>query len=175
MVLTSEELIAALTSGDDDRRYSAMRSAGSAGAAAVIPLAELMAGQERQVAYTAGQALHEIVHYAGRPGGAREAVCTELLRLLVPTHNRRVRAEALLLLGWIGGEREVAALAGLLGDGELGEDARLALENIPGDAADRALRRAVREAPRERRPRLAQSLRNRGVRSRIRDDFWNLP
>jgi hypothetical protein len=51
----------------------------------------------------------------------------------------------------------------LLGDPEMREDARLALERIPGGASTRALQHALQTAPAEFRPNLEQSLRHKRV------------
>jgi HEAT repeat protein len=155
-----------LQSSDGQVRYAAWRSAGPLGAAAVVPLADLMASPEKGVAKAAQEALKTVVHYAGRPGARAEAraVAAELLKVAASARPYRVRAEALNGLGFIGDRRVVPGLAKLLEDREVREEARLALERIPGPAALRALREALRTGPADFKAHLEQSLYNRHLK-----------
>lgn len=152
-----------IQSSDADVRYAAWRAAGPQGAAAILPLADLMDGEDKGVAKAAKGALETIVHYAGRPGAQPEAqaVAVELLQVATSDRSRPTRAEALNWLGFVGDEAVVPGLAKLLEDPEVREDARLALERIPGPESRRALRKALRTAPEDFRPNLEQSLYNR--------------
>jgi HEAT repeat protein len=158
-----QAFLARIEDKDAGARMTAARGAGPLGAAAVVPLGDRMASSDPGVAKAAGEGLKVIVHHAARPGAGSEAkaVSTELARLLEPGRPRSVRGEAAYLLGFVGGDEAVPALARLLGDPELREDARLALERIPGRAATRALERALKTAAPEFRPNLEQSLRHR--------------
>ena len=74
-----------------------------------------------------------------------------------------VRREVLRMLSEIGGDESVDSIAALLGDRELHEDARAALERIPGGKSLAALQDGLRTAPEAFKPAIAQSLRVRGV------------
>jgi HEAT repeat protein len=158
-----QEFLDKIKSTDASVRYAAWRSAGPMGAPAVAPLADLMASPEKGVAKAAKEALQAIVHHAGRPDAQAEAraVATELLKVAASTRPRQVRADALHWLGFIGDRRAVSGLAKLLGDAEVREDARLALERIPGKESLRVLRKALQTAPADFKPNLEQSLYNR--------------
>lgn len=158
-----DQFLQQISSKDADARYRAWRSAGPMGAAAVAPLADLMAGADRGVAKAAGEAIERIVHHAARPAAQEEAraVSAALLKVAESQRPRRVRADALHWLGFVGDGRVVPGLAKLLGDPALREEARMALERIPGREATRALERARRSAPADFKPHLEQSLRNR--------------
>lgn len=158
------QLINTIKTGNADARYAAWRAAGPAGAAAVAPLAELMASTDKGASRAATEALGRVAHYAARPTASpaeRQSVVVELLRVASAPRPRTVRAEALHLLGFVGNGNMVPALARLLNDPEVREDARLALERIPGPQSQRALEDALRRAPADFRPNLQQSLANR--------------
>jgi hypothetical protein len=74
-----------------------------------------------------------------------------------------VRAEAAHLLGFVGGDEAVPPLAHLLNELEMQEEARLALERIPGSASTHSLQHALQTAPAEFRPNLEQSLGHKRV------------
>jgi HEAT repeat protein len=160
-----DELIAKIKSTDDKIRGPAWQSAAPYGAPAVKPLAALMTDPELEVARAAKRALWKIVRYAGRPGAGQEksAVAAELLGL-VKEQSAAVRREALWMLSEIGEEQAVASIAGLLNDRELHEDARAALERIPGSKSLAALRDGLKTAQEEFRPAIANSLRVRGMK-----------
>ncbi|HZO88360.1 MAG TPA: hypothetical protein VFB38_08470 [Chthonomonadaceae bacterium] len=154
-----------IKSPDADVRYKAWREAGPMGAEAVVPLGELAASPDKGVAKAASGAMETIAHHAARPGAGAEAhaVSVELLKVAQTPHPRMVRADALYLLGFTGDGRIVPGLARLLSDRELREDARMALERIPGSASLSALRQAARTASPDFRPNLEQSLHNRSL------------
>ena len=63
----------------------------------------------------------------------------------------------------IAGSEAVEPVAELLAHPELHEDARMALERLPGDEATAALQAALAAASEAQKPALAHSLRVRGV------------
>jgi HEAT repeat protein len=160
-----DELIAKIKDPDDNVRGPAWQNAGPAGAPAVKPLALLMAEQDMEIARSAKRGLWVIVRHAGRPGADKEkrAVAAELLPLLqsapVP-----VRREALWMLSEISADDSVKAIAACLAEPAIREDARAALERIPGQRSVAALKDALQSAPEEFKPAIAQSLRVRGVK-----------
>lgn len=152
--ISTAELIAALKGSDEEARWNAVDRAPAAGAGAIGPLAEVMAGGDPAAAKAASEALRKIAYSSG--GAARE-----LVRLLDPEHPRAVRADAARYLGRVGGRGEIRALVALLSDQELAKDALMALEQIPGAEAETALRRAAETGPAVHRNACMQSLRNR--------------
>lgn len=159
-----DQLIQNLKSADVDVRYAAWRSAGPAGAAAIVPIADLMASTDKGVVRSATEALGRVTHHAARPTASkneRRAVAQALLQVASAPRPRMVRAEALHQLGFVAEERNVPALARLLDDKEVREDARMALERIPGTQSLRALEDALRRAPADFQPNLLQGINNR--------------
>lgn len=160
-----DELLRNIKNTDDAVRGPAWQTAGAIGATAVKPLANVMSDPDMEVARAAKRALWKIVRYAGRPGGdqERQSVAGELLGLLrgQPTPVRR---EALWMLSEIGAADSVALIAALLADRELREDARAALERIPGNESLAALQAGLASVGDEFKPAMAQSLRVRGVK-----------
>ena len=160
-----DELISRIRDKDDNVRGPAWQNAGPAGAPAVKPLAALMTDSEMEVARAAKRALWKIVRHAGRPGAdsERRDVAKELV-VLLQNQPAPVRREALWMLSEIGADGSVKPIAALLADRETREDARAALERIPGNESIAALKAGLAAAPEEFKPAIAQSLRVRGVK-----------
>lgn len=159
------ELIRRLREGDDDTRGDAWQNAGPLGAPAIGPLSDLLTHVDFEVARSAKRAMWKIVRHAGRPGAEAEARAVEQALLpLLGHYDAAVRREVLWMLSEIGGEASVGPIARLLGDHEVRDDARCALQRIPGAAATAALQQAMETAPQEFRYHLAEALRKRGVR-----------
>jgi HEAT repeat protein len=158
------DMIAGIRSENDDARRAAWRRAALVGAPAVAPLAALLSEESPDIAQAAERALWGIVRHAGRPGADSEqqAVSAALVPLLSDDRMGSVRREVLWMLSEIGGSATVQPIAALLSNQDLREDARMSLERIPGDESLLALRKAVRAAPDDFKPNLAQSLRRRG-------------
>jgi HEAT repeat protein len=157
-------LIAGIKSGSDKVRTEAWQSAGEVGAPAVKPLAKVMTDDDLEVARAAKRALWKIVRHTGRPRANKErrAVETELTGLLGDEKSVAVRREVLWMLSEIGARRSIKPIAGLMRNKDLREDARMALERIPGKRAVTALKAAFEKAPEDFKPNIAQSLRKRG-------------
>lgn len=160
-----DELIAKIKSSDDQIRGPAWQNAGPLGAAAVQALSVVMAEADPEVARAAKRALWKIVRHAGHPGAKPEqnAVAVRLIPLLSSTPTA-VRREVLWMLSELGGDDSVPPVAALLTDQELREDARAALQRIPGTKALAALKAALKTVPEEYKPAIAVSLRARGVK-----------
>jgi HEAT repeat protein len=158
-----KELIAHLKDSDENVRTAAWQTAGTAGAGAVKPLAALMSDADLEVARAAKRALWRLVHEVGRPGADRERtqVAANLLSLL--SQPSAVRREALAMLSEIGDGAAVSPIVPLLSDTEVRDDARAALERIPGDESLGALKAALNSVPDDFKPAIAHSLRVRGV------------
>ncbi len=162
----SKELIEQIKSADVNVRYAAWNNAGAAGAAAVIPLADQMAVPDRDMAKAAKEAMHRVVHFAARPYGAQagRAVAAELEKVAAqPERPRIVRVETLKWLALVGDNDSIPALVKLLQDPVVREDARLALERIPGDASLAALTDAQKTASDDFKSNLSQSIYMRKV------------
>jgi HEAT repeat protein len=157
-------LIDNIKNPDDAVRGPAWQSAPRFGAPAVKPLFKLLADPDFEAARAAKRALWKIVRHAGRPGAGpeREAVAAELV-LVLQNPAAAVRREALWMLSELGREDAVAPVAALLADQDVHDDARAALERIPGERSLAALKKGLTTAPEEYRPAIAQSLRARGV------------
>lgn len=140
---------------------------GSAGNQKREKLAALQAElrQPLEVGRAAQRGLWKIVRHTGRPGADndRHAVVTALLPLLAGERPEAVRREAIWMLSEIAGDEAVRPLHRLLQEPVLREDARLALQRIPGSASLSALKSALEQAPEDFKINIAQSLRARGV------------
>lgn len=160
-----DELIAGIKSDSAEKRTQAWQSAGEVGAQAVKSLAEVMTGDNLEVARAAKRALWQIVRYTGRPKTNKEkrAVEKELVGLLRKDQTAAVRREVLWMLSEIGARNSIKPIAGLMRNNDLREDARMALERIPTKRAVTTLKAAFEKAPEDFKPNIAQSLRKRGV------------
>jgi HEAT repeat protein len=160
-----QDLIERIASPDDVISGAAWQSAGPYGAAAVHPLAVLMADADFELARKGKRALYLVVRHAGRPACAKErrAVERELIAVLGSSPTR-VRREVVWMLSEIGSARAVGPMAALLTDQALREDARCALTRHPAPGAVKALKSAFATAPEDFKPALAESLRVRGVK-----------
>jgi len=159
------DLIAGISNEDDEARTAAWLGAAEIGAPAVKPLASLMSDERLEVGRAAKNGLWRIVRHAGRPGADRDkkAVIAELVSLLGEKAPASVLREVLWMLSEIGGDESVTPIAALLSDAELREDARMALERIPGPKSLDALKAGLKTAPTDFKRNIAQSLRKRGV------------
>jgi len=163
--MTLEALLEKIQSPDENIRAAARDGAGPTGAKAVAPLAKLAGTADLEVARAANRAIQNIVYHAGRPGADAEAkaVAAELLKLLDAQQPLQFRRDVLWMTWQIAGEEAVEPVAALLTSAELRDDARMALEELPGDKAVAALKAALAAAPDDFKPSLAHSLRVRGV------------
>ena len=158
------ELVKDIRSDRPETRTAAWQQAGTIGAAAVKPLAQLCRAENPEVRRAAKRGLERIVRTVGAPGiqPARSAVIRELLDLLDDSQPVALRRDILWLLSEIAGDESVESIAVLLKHKALREDARMVLERIPGDKSLAALRQALASVPEEFTLPIAQSLRVRG-------------
>ena len=163
--LTLDLLIEKIQSSNDAERAAARDNAGPVGAKAVVPLAKVAASGELEIARAANRAMQNLVYYAGRPGaeGEAKAVALELLKLLGDDQPLQLRRDVLWMTWQIAGGEAVEPVATLLAHPELHEDARMALERLPGNEATAALQAALAAASDDEKPAIAHSLRVRGV------------
>jgi len=113
----------------------------------------------------ASRALWQAVRHAGRPAAANErrAMVAQLLPGLASGQPDPVHREVLWMLSEIAGDEAIEPMAALLKDPACREDARMALERLPGAKVLAALRTALAEAPADFQPSIAQALRARGA------------
>ncbi len=130
----------------------------------IKPLMAAMVSTDLDAARTALRALRRVVAEAGRPGAAddRAAVIGALAPYIAKDKPPAQRREALWLLADIAGDESVDAVAALLAEPDFMEDARMALDHIPGEKSLAALKRALASAPEDFRPNIAASLRRHG-------------
>jgi HEAT repeat protein len=158
-----ETLLKGIRSKDDKVRCEAWQSAAAFGAPAVAPLAALLLDTDIEVARAAKHALERIVHHAGRPGAAAEAGAVEIeLTKLLKHDSPVIRRAAVWMLSEIAGDQSIGPIAALLADAQVREDARCALQRIPGDRSVNALKDAIKTVPDDFKYAIAESLRKRG-------------
>lgn len=163
--MTVDRLIRGLRAQRPSHREEALRGAPEVGVAAIAALGALAQDDNHDLRRRATRALWAVVRRAGRLGADadRAGACGALLTLLHDARAEALRRDALAMLGELAGAAEVPAIAALLDDAAVREDARMALENIPEDAARAALEDALARADDAFKPAIAQSLRARGV------------
>lgn len=162
--MQARELIRQIQSNDPAVRTAAWQQAGTVGAPAVKPLAQLYTHDDQEVRRAAKRGLEQMVRTVGAPGvqAAQAAVIRELLDLLGDSQPVGLRRDVLWLLSEIAGAESVEPIAALLKHGDLREDARMALERIPGEESLAALHQALGTVPAAFQANIAQSLRARG-------------
>jgi len=159
-----EGLIERIRSSDEAVSGAAWQSAGPYGAAAVQPLAALMADGDDELARKAKRALYLVVRHAGYPAAVKERKAVERQLILVLSSGPNpVRREVVWMLSEIGTARAVGPMAALLAEKDLREDARCALTRHPAPGAVTALKSAFATAAGDFKYALAESLRQRGV------------
>lgn len=163
--MNTQEFLAAIKGADAEARYRAWIAAGPQGASAIVGLAEAMASGDRWVARAARFALERIAHHAARPGARREAqaVAAELLKVAVSGAPDGVRSHAVHLLGFVSEGRNAGDLGKLLDEAGVRDEARMALERLPGRDAHRTLERAAERESSEFKAALQQSVENRNL------------
>jgi HEAT repeat protein len=162
------KLMAGIRDDDANVRTEAWQSAGKVGAPAVKPLARVMTDKDLEVARAAKRGLWKIVRHVGRPksGNKKRAVIGRLVELLGDDQPIPVRREVLWMLSEIGDRNSIEPIAALLSNKDLREDARMALQRIPGRGSLAALWAALKAAPDDFKQNIAQSLRQRGAKVR---------
>ena len=124
-----------------------------------VSLFTQMSGDDRAAALTSKRELWSTVRRAGRPDAANDksAIVAQLIALLAKDSPLNARRELLWMLSEIGGDESVAPIAALLADIDLREDARMALQRIPGGKSLAALQRGLVAAPEDFQRNIAQS------------------
>ncbi len=158
-----EQFLGKISSDNGDVRREAFEDAKRYGAAAVVPLGPFLFGENRSVARAAQLSIEAIVAHAGRPDAGPEcaAVGRALVELMGQPGPPTTHAFVIRQLALVGSDEAVPALARLLDDEALREDARQALHRIPGDAATQALIAALPKADPDFRAGIIFALGNR--------------
>lgn len=155
------ELVNRIRNGDMETKLAALAEAANVGPAAIVPLAEVMAGDDKVAMRGAQEAIRRIAWASGHDSSSARKASAELVRLIGSDRPRSVRSDAMMLLRCVGGAEAVNPLAAQLSDSELGEEARMALERIPHKSAEAALRKALSMAPESAKGAIQQSLRHK--------------
>jgi len=124
-----------------------------------------MAKGPLEAARAAKRDLWFAVRHAGRPGAddERKTVVAALVAALKANLPVDAGREVLWMLSVIGGDEPVETIESMLSSEALREDARMALERIPGEKSLAALQSALKIVPDDFKIHIAQSLRARGV------------
>jgi HEAT repeat protein len=139
-----KDFLARIQSDDADTRLAALTGADKFGVPAIVPLGDATDGKDSVAAHYLIEALKNIAYRSAATG--RKAIAAELVKLLEAKRSRVLRTAVLQLLSVIGDEAVVAPIAALLGDKEIRDDARMALERISGLAALKSLTDALDKA-----------------------------
>lgn len=132
----------------------------------ITTLAPQLADRDVERARAAKREMWRTVRHVGRSGAEteRQVVVAELIPLLQEGQPAPVYREVLWMLSEIGAAESVQAIAALLSNQTAREDARMALERIPGQESLAALKSSLETAPDDFKANLAQSVRARGGR-----------
>jgi len=133
--------------------------------ASITEAVQTMVSANYEQGRNARRDLWETVRHAGRPGadGERKTIIDALLATTKGNLPAEAGGEVLWMLSIIGGDQCVAPIASLLSSEALRENARMALERIPGDKSLAALQSGLKSVPDDFKINIAQSLRARGV------------
>jgi len=152
-----------LQSQDVDERTAAVEALAPLGAAVVPALCALRGDEDRTVDLWAQRALEAVCHLAATPGNtARQEVADALVTQLAVPRAPALGEHLLLMLSFVGGDAQAAALKPWLLRGELQEPARRCLVRLPGKAATQVLTDALDGASPELRVALLTALAERG-------------
>jgi len=164
MTPASEKFLEAIRNDDAEIRYAAWSRAGEADPEVIPELAKLLVALQPGVRKAADESLKNIVHSVGKePAGARRTAVVRQFIALTATSPVWVRTVALRHLSLIGGDETVPAVAKLLRNTELQEEAAFCLERIPGRASSAALMSALPEVSAAFKPRILAALGHRQV------------
>ncbi|HYW48049.1 MAG TPA: HEAT repeat domain-containing protein [Bryobacteraceae bacterium] len=157
-----QKFLADIQSDSADTRFAAWRQAGEASPAVIPQLGKLAAGQTG-VGKASREALTTMVHSVGKdPASANRAgVVRGLIAISGPDYPLPVRVHALRLLSDIAAEDSVPPIAKWIGAAELREEVVYCLERIPGEASNKALMAAYKDAPDDFKPRILAALGHR--------------
>ncbi|MGI6301801.1 MAG: HEAT repeat domain-containing protein [Verrucomicrobiota bacterium] len=150
------------------------------GAEAIVPLLDLVGGDQPAARRCADEAIEKIVHNAFRPGNAeqRQTVVDALAAYLEqpPIRPDIARLKALRMLGLGGNADQIPLLAGLLADAEhpvIQDAARRCMERIGGPEAVRAMAHALQQLEEPMKIGVLQSLGSLTPYPELGDELYN--
>ena len=164
--MSEDDLIQRIRSLDPNVRGDAWQSAGDAGPAVIEDLARLVVDEHLDVARAAKRALWRIVRRVGRPEAddQKAAVVEKLTKVLSDDSAIPTRREVIWMLSALAESGPpVQRVADFLRHDTLRDEARLALERIPGEESLAALKSHLEKASEDFKASLTASLRARGV------------
>lgn len=142
------ELLNALRDDNYDTRQDAARKLAPMGAEVVVPLADLMAGEDLRLGKAAGYALGLVCYHAAGPEGTelRADVAKAVADVAVSDRPKSTRVSVIRMLAFVGGAEVLPAMWDLLMfQPEYHEIARWALIRMPVPEAVGTLKQAVGE------------------------------
>jgi HEAT repeat protein len=153
-----------------DVRFAAWRTAGEQDASVIADLASIAGSTSQGVQKAALEAMATLTHSVGKETAnpKRPSVAAELAK--VAAANSRplpVRAHSLRLLSLLGGDDVVPAVAKLLADREVREEAIFCLERIPGDTSINAIAAAYANVPSDFKGRILAALGHRRAQAGV--------
>jgi hypothetical protein len=163
-----QKFLADIQSDSADTRFAAWRQAGEV-SPAVIPQLGKLAANQTGVGKAAREALTTMVHAVGKdPASAnRPGIVKGLVEIGSPDYALPIRVHALRLLSNVAGEDSVAAIATWIGGAEVREEVVYCLERVPGEASNKVLVAAYKDAPTEFKPRILAALGHRRAQSAV--------
>jgi len=167
-MLDDQRFLADIQSDSADTRFTAWRQAGEA-SPAVIPQLGKLAADQKGVGKAAREALTTMVHAVGKDPAAanRAGVVKGLIGVAGTDYSLPARVHALRLLSDIADEDSVPAIARWAGVVELSEEVVYCLERIPGEASNKALIAAYKDARDDFKPRILAALGHRRAQSAV--------
>ena len=174
-----DKFLADIESDDADIRYAAWDIAAQMDPEVIPGLSKLLAADNPGVRKAAAEALNHIVHAVGKeidpaglrantgrpddPGKAdkRQQVVARLRNLLEGERDNTEKVTALRHLSLIASADDVPAIAKLVHDPKLREEAVFCLERIPGKTSEEALLHALPDAAEDFKPRILAALGHR--------------
>src|ERR1041385_4622862 len=106
-----EELVNRIRTGDTETRMTALVDAPSVGPPAIVPLSDIMSGEDKAAARAAQEAIRRIAYSSGKSGSSAKAATLELVKVIGKDRPRGVRSDALFLLRQIGTAEAATPLA----------------------------------------------------------------
>lgn len=154
-------LVEKISSADVAARVEGVEQAATVGPDALGALGAILGGDDPSADRAAQESMQRITFKAARSPATAKAASRQLVQLIGKDRPYKVRSESLYLLGFAADTAAIKAIAGLLTDPEVRENARMALERVPGKEAEAALMQVAKAVPADYRPAIQQSLRHR--------------
>ena len=162
--MSRDQFLSNIQSPNADTRFAAWIQAGKQAPDVIDPLGKLLESKQPGVVKAASAALEQLAHSVGKTTGTpRRKEVTNQLRALLKQDSKKIRVFALRCLSLIAEEDTIPAIAPLLKNPELFEEAIYCLERTPGQAADQAIIQVLDEVPDYQKIRVMAALGHRQV------------